>query len=48
MTSIKIKEVKNDKKDSNVYIITSVYSEEKKTVKDLIKELLASKSKYVS
>jgi hypothetical protein len=48
MTSIKIKEVKNNKKDSNVYTITSVYSEEKKTVKDLIKELLASKSKYVS
>ncbi len=48
MASIRIKEVKNEKKDSNVYIITSVYSEEKKTVKDLIKELLASKSKYVS
>ncbi len=48
MANIKIKESKNDKKDSNVYIITSVYSEEKKTVKDLIKELLASKSKYVS
>lgn len=48
MKGTEIKEVKNDKRDSNVYIITSVYSEEKKTVKDLIKELLASKSKYVS
>lgn len=49
MSKVKVKQAKNDKKESNVYIVTSVYSsEEKKTAKDLIKELLTSKSKYVS
>lgn len=48
MANVEVKKVKNDKKDLNVYVITSVYSEGRKTVKDLIKELLASKGKYVS
>lgn len=47
MSSVNIKKTKNNKNQENIYKITSIYNEEK-TVKELIKELLATKSKHIS
>lgn len=47
MSELKVKETNDYKVGANVYKITNVYCQGK-TIKELIKEMIATKSKYVS
>jgi hypothetical protein len=47
MSDLKVKETNDYRIGANIYKITNVYGQGK-TIKELIKEMIATKSKYVS